>query len=252
VTRAFASATTAGPFSSSQAGFDAIKPFLKPEQSDTWETGLRYNSGMFHGVLAGYLVNFRNRLLTIPTSVGIVGAANALQNVGGVRSAGIEASGELRFGQGWSALASYSYNDNTYRNDVVIRTKDAAGNDVVTTVPTAGKTVTDSPRHLVHGEVSYDQGPVFGRIGVNYMSKRYFTYTNDQSVPGRALVDATLGYRFDVGMRKPVELQINATNLFDKSYIATIGSNGFGNSGDNQTLLTGAPRQVFATVKVGF
>jgi iron complex outermembrane receptor protein len=65
-------------------------------------------------------------------------------------------------------------------------------------------------------------------------------------------VDATLGYRFDVGMRKPVELQINATNLFDKSYIATIGSNGFGNSGDNQTLLTGAPRQVFATVKVGF
>jgi iron complex outermembrane receptor protein len=252
VTRAFASATTAGPFSSSQAGFDAIKPFLKPEQSDTWETGLRYNSGMFHGVLAGYLVNFRNRLLTIPTSVGIVGAANALQNVGGVRSAGIEASGELRFGQGWSALASYSYNDNTYRNDVVIRTKDAAGNDVVTTVPTAGKTVTDSPRHLVHGEVSYDQGPLFGRIGVNYMSKRYFTYTNDQSVPGRAVVDATLGYRFDVGMRKPVELQINATNLFDKSYISTIGSNGFGNSGDNQTLLTGAPRQVFATVKVGF
>lgn len=252
VTRAFASATTAGPFSSSQAGFDAIKPFLKPEQSDTYETGLRYNSGMFHGVLAGYLVNFRNRLLTIPTSVGIVGAANALQNVGGVRSAGIEASGELRFGQGWSALASYSYNDNTYRDDVVIRTKDAAGMDVVTTVPTAGKTVTDSPKHLVHGEVSYDQGPIYGRVGVNYMSKRYFTYTNDQSVPGRALVDATLGYRFDVGMRKPVELQVNATNLFDKGYIATIGSNGFGNSGDNQTLLTGAPRQIFATVKVGF
>ena len=247
VTRAFASATTAGPFSSSQAGFDAIKPFLKPEQSDTYETGLRYNSGMFHGVLAGYLVNFRNRLLTIPTSVGIVGAANALQNVGGVRSAGIEASGELRFGQGWSALASYSYNDNTYRDNVVI-----TANGTTTTIPTSGKTVTDSPKHLVHAEVSYDQGPLFGRVGVNYMSKRYFTYTNDQSVPGRAIMDATLGYRFDGGMRKPVELQINATNLLDKSYISTIGSNGFGNTGDNQTLLTGAPRQIFATVKVGF
>lgn len=247
VTRAFASATTAGPFSSSQAGFDAIKPFLKPEQSDTYEAGLRYNSGIFHGVLAGYLVNFRNRLLAIPTSVGIVGAANALQNVGGVRSAGIEASGELRIGHGWSALLSYSYNDNTYRNDVVIR-----ANGTVTTIPTDGKTVPDSPKHLVHGEISYDQGPLYGRVGVNYMSKRYFTYTNDQSVPGRALVDATLGYRLDLGMRKPVELQINATNLFDKSYVATIGSNGFGNSGDNQTLLAGAPRQVFATVKVGF
>lgn len=252
VTRAFVSSTTAGAFSSSQIGFDAIKPFLKPEQSDTYEAGLRYSTGIFRGVLAGYLVNFRNRLLTIPTSVGIVGSANALQNVGGVRSAGIEASGELQLGYGWSMLASYSYNDNTYRDDVVIRTKDAEGNDVVTTVPTAGKTVTDSPKHLVHGEVSYDQGPIYGRVGVNYMSKRYFTYTNDQSVPGRALVDATLGYRVDLGMRKPVELQINATNLFDATYIATIGSNGFGNSGDNQTLLTGAPRQIFATVKVGF
>jgi iron complex outermembrane recepter protein len=247
VTRAFVSATTAGPFSSSQIGFDAIKPFLKPEQSDTFETGLRYNSGIFHGVLAAYLVNFRNRLLAIPTSVGIVGAANALQNVGGVRSAGIEASGELRFGQGFSALASYSYNDNTYRDNVVI-----TANGTTTTIPIAGRTVTDSPKHLVHGELSYDQGPIFGRVGVNYMSKRYFTYTNDQSVPGRAIVDATLGYRFDVGMRKPVELQVNATNLFDKEYVATIGSNGFGNSGDNQTLLTGAPRQIFATLKVGF
>jgi iron complex outermembrane receptor protein len=53
-------------------------------------------------------------------------------------------------------------------------------------------------------------------------------------------------------MKKPVELQINATNLFDRTYVATIGSNGFGNSGDNQTLLAGAPRQVFATIKVGF
>ena len=85
VTRAFVSATTAGPFSSSQIGFDAIKPFLKPEQSDTYEAGLRFTNGIFNGVLAGYLVNFRNRLLAIPTSVGIVGAANALQHVGGVR-----------------------------------------------------------------------------------------------------------------------------------------------------------------------
>jgi iron complex outermembrane receptor protein len=252
VSRAFVSATTAGPFSSSQVGFDAIKPLLKPEQSDTYETGLRFTSGIFNGVLAGYLVNFRNRLLAIPTSVGIVGAANALQNVGGVRSAGIEASGEVRFARGWSALVSYSYNDNTYRDDVVIRTKDAQGNDVVTTIPTAGKTVTDSPKHLIHGELSYDQGPLYGRIGVDYMSKRYFTYTNDKSVPGRALVDATIGYRIDLGMKKPVELQINATNLFDRTYVATIGSNGFGNSGDNQTLLAGAPRQVFATIKVGF
>ncbi|HMP57248.1 MAG TPA: TonB-dependent receptor, partial [Novosphingobium sp.] len=75
-----------------------------------------------------------------------------------------------------------------------------------------------------------------------------FTYTNDQSVPGRALVDATLGYRF--GER--LELQLNAANLTDKRYISTIGSGGFGNAGDRQTLLVGAPQQFFATIKAKY
>ena len=34
---------------------------------------------------------------------------------------------------------------------------------------------------------------------VNYMSKRYFTYDNDQSVRAALLVEATIGYRFDAG-----------------------------------------------------
>ena len=256
VTRAFVSSTTSGPFSSTQAGFDAIKGSLKPEKSDTYEAGLRMTRGGFQGVLAGYHVDFKNRLLTIPTSVGIVGAANALQNVGGVRAQGIEASAEYKFGNGLSAFASYSYNDNTYRDDVVI----TAGVTTPTVIPTKGKTVVDSPKHLAHGEIAYDSDTVFGNIAVNYMSKRYFTYTNDLyavgdglgSVPGRAIVDAAIGYRLDLGMRKPVEVQVNATNLFDKRYISTIGSNGFGNIGDNQTFLAGAPRQVFVTLKAGF
>ena len=101
---------------------------------------------------------------------------------------------------------------------------------------------------MLRGELNYDQGPLFGRIGANYMSKRYYSYTNDVSVDGRVIVDASVGYRFTDN----IELQVNATNLFDKKYIGTIGSGGFGNSGDAQTLLVGAPQQVFATIKVGF
>jgi iron complex outermembrane receptor protein len=84
------------------------------------------------------------------------------------------------------------------------------------------------------------------------MSRRYFTYSNDQSVPGRVLFDATLGVRVTLPGDHKVELQVNGTNLFDRKYIATIGSNGFGNAGDNQTLLIGAPRQLFVTLKTGF
>ncbi|PKB19051.1 iron complex outermembrane receptor protein [Novosphingobium kunmingense] len=260
VTRAFVSSTTSGPFSSTQAGFDAIKPLLKPEQSDTYEAGLRFDFGGFRGVLAGYHVDFRNRLLTIPTSVGIVGAANALQNVGSVRAQGFEASGEYRTGA-WSLFGSYSLNDNTYRDDVVIRTTNQAGVPVITTIPTAGKTVVDSPRHILHGEVAYDDGQRFVRVSANHMSKRYFTYTNSMTdptvsggdglgfVPERTLVNLAMGYRFGEDDKHPLEVQFNITNLLDKRHISTIGSNGFGNWGDNQTFLAGAPRQFFVTLK---
>jgi len=244
-TRAFTSATTAGPFSTTQAGFDAIRGSLKPEESDTYELGARYNTNQFNGTLGVYYVNFRNRLLGISTGAGIVGNPAVLQNVGNVRALGFEATGDVKLGGGLSLFASYSYNDTTYRNDVV----NGVG---AVLAATKGKTVVDAPKHLLRGEVAYDSDTFFGKVSINYMSRRYFTYLNDQSVPGRALADATLGYRFDIGQRSPLELQLNATNLLNKKYVSTIGSNGFGNRGDNQTLLAGAPQQFFVTLKAGF
>ena len=242
VTRAFVSAATSGPFATTQAGFNALQSGntkLKPEQSDTYEAGGRVKGRGFNASLAAYYVNFRNRLLGVTTGAGIVGNPVILQNVGGVRSYGFEATGEGKIGGGFGLFASYSYNDSKYRDNVgAILIRD--------------KTVVDAPKHLLKGEATYDNDVVFGRVGANYMSKRYFTYTNDQSVPGRVLLDATLGARVAMPGDRKVEVQLNATNLLDKDYVATIGSNGFGNSGDNQTLLIGAPRQVFVTLKTGF
>ena len=244
-TRAFVSSTTSGPFSTTQAGFDAIRTTLKPEESDTFELGARYNDPVVNAVVGVYLVNFRNRLLGITTGAGIVGNPSVLQNVGSVRSVGFEAAGDVRLGSGVTLFASYSYTDATYRDDVV----NAAG---VVVAATDGKTVVDTPKHLLRGELAYDSDTLFARVGANYMTKRFFNYLNDRSVPGRMLVEATLGYRLDVGARSPVEIQLNATNLIDKRYVATVGSNGFGNSGDNQTLLAGSPQQFFVTLRAGF
>jgi iron complex outermembrane receptor protein len=240
-TRAFASATTTGPFSTNQTGFDAIRDTLEPEESDTWELGMRYNTSTFNGVVGVYLVNFRNRQLSVASGPSIVGSPSILQNVGSVRSTGFEAAGDLKLGAGFTLFASYSCTDATYQDDVF----DRSGTLLAAI---ADKTVVDTPRHLARAELAYDQGPLFGRIGVNYLSKRYFTYTNDQSVSGRAIVDATLGYR----VTDTIEVQLNAANLFDKQYVSTIGSGDFGNSGDRQTLLVGAPQQFFVTLRTGF
>ncbi len=242
VTRAFVASATTGPFATTQAGFNALlagNTQLKPEQSDTYEGGGRIKGRGYTASLAAYYVNFRNRLLGVTTGAGIVGNPVILQNVGGVRSYGVEATGEAKIGHGFGVFASYSYNDSTYRDNV--------GTNLL-----KGKTVVDAPKNLAKGELTYDDSRFFGRVGANYMSRRYFTYTNDQSVPGRLIMDASLGTRVELAGGQKFELQLNATNLLDKNYVATIGSNGYGNSGDNQTLLIGAPRQVFLTVKTGF
>jgi len=240
-TRAFAAATTTGPFSTTQAGFDAIRDTLEPEESDTYELGLRYNNSTFNGVVGVYLVNFRNRQLGVSSGAAIQGNPTILQNVGSVRALGFEAAGDLRVTDEVTLFASYSYNDATYQDDVI----DSTGKVIAAT---ADKTVVDTPEHMARGEVSYDNGSLFGRVAVNYMSERFFTFENDKSVEARAIVDATLGYR----LTESIEVQLNATNLFDEEYVATVGSGGYGNRGDRQTLLVGAPQQFFATLRLSY
>ncbi len=237
--RAFESSATGGPFATTQAGFDALD--LKPETSTTYELGFRTKSSRFQGVIAGYYVDFKDRIIAFANGSGIQGNPAILQNVGDVRSWGVEAAGTFRVTPDLSLFASYAYNDSEYRDDVV----NAAGAVVV---PTAGKTVVNSPKHLAKGEVTWDNGTLFARLGANYTSKRHYSYVNDAEVGGVVIVDASIGYRFT----DRISIQANATNLFDKEYVSTIGTNGFANSGDAQTLLAGAPQQFFVTLKAGF
>ena len=237
--RAFESSATGGPFATTQAGFDALD--LRPETSTTYELGFRTKSRVFQGVIAGYYVDFKDRIIAFANGSGIQGNPAILSNVGDVRSWGIEAAGTFHVTPELSLFASYAYNDSEYRDDVV----NAAGTVIVAT---AGKTVVNSPRHLAKGEITWDNDHLFARIGANYTSKRYYSYLNDAAVGGFVIVDASIGYR----LNEKISIQANATNLFDKAYVSTIGTNGFANSGDSQTLLAGAPQQFFVTLKAGF
>ncbi|PTQ12841.1 TonB-dependent receptor [Sphingomonas oleivorans] len=237
-------AFTTSAFSTTQAGFDALRGNLKPESSTTYELGARTQSRRFRGVLAGYYVDFKDRLISFANGAGIIGNPSILQNVGDVRSYGVEAAGTFRVTPQLSLFASYAYNRSEYRDDVM----NARG---IVLAATDGKTVVNSPEHLAKGEISYDDDAFFARLGANYTSRRYYSYENDVSVPGFVLFDASLGYRF-TGALEGFTIQASATNLFDKEYVATIGSNGFANRRDSQTLLAGAPQQFFVTLKSSF
>ena len=242
--RGFVAAATTGPFASSAAGFDVIRQQLQPEKSDTFEAGFRFGTGSLRGVVSAYLVNFSNRLLAIPQGPGIVGNAPILSNVGSVRSQGVELGLTWQPVKAVTITGSYALNDNTYRDDVV----NAAG---VVVQAIRGRTVVDSPRHIGNLEIVYDDGNFYGRANANAMSRRFFTFSNDRSVGGRVVVDGKIGYRITSDNRwlNGLAIEGTVTNLLDRRYVATIGSNGFGFAGDNQTLLPAPPRQFFVTLR---
>jgi iron complex outermembrane receptor protein len=251
--RAFVSSATSGPFSTTQVGFDAIKNTLKPETSKTVEGGVRVRSGGLQLSAAGYYIDFSNRLLGYQVGAGIVGNPVTLNNAGGVESYGAELTANYRIVHALSLFASYSYNHAAYQSTIANVSTDNNGVVTRTILVNKGDRVVDTPEHMAKGEIVYDDDSFIARAGVDWMAKRYFTYTNDQSVGGRALVDASIGYRFHgAGFLDGISIEGSVTNLTDKKYISTIGSNGFGASGDNQTLLAGAPRQWFVSLRKGF
>ena len=251
--RAFASSGTSGPFSTSAAGFAAIKDVIEPETAVNIETGLRFNNGgTLEGVVSFYHVDFKDRLLGIQQGPGIVGNPSVLANVGSVTTKGVETAVNWRPFSHFNWFTSLSYNDSKYDDDYF--TTDGAG--VQTRVPVGGKQVTDTPKVLFKSEVSYDTGAFFARADVNRTGRRYYTYLNQGGVDAYTLLNAGLGYRFtNVGLLEQLTIQVDVTNLTDESYFSTIDSNGFVNAdpnGTTQTLLLGAPRQYFVSVKARF
>ena len=248
--RAFVASGSEGPFSTSQAGFEAIKSKLDPETSKTIEGGYRYRNEKFQGVAAIYHVKFDNRILGTQTGAAIVGNPVVLTNVGGVTSDGLEFAGTYNLTNEWKLSGSYSYNKSTYDNDV----RNGAG---VVTAKIAGKLIVDSPENMLKGTLAYDDGALFGSLNGSYTDERLYTYTGDASVPSVTVFDLTVGYRFksENTLLNGLEVQGNVSNLLDKEYVSTVGSAGFGNSdptGDAQTLMVAAPRQMFVTLRKQF
>jgi iron complex outermembrane receptor protein len=244
-------AFTTDPFITSPDAFAALKQNgVKPETSWTAEGGLRFHLPHLEGSLAGYHVKFDNRLFSVSPCVAVLSCPSTLTNVGSVTTNGFEAAGTYRFTRAISLYGSYAYTSAHYDNDVF-----NGGGELV--VASGGKSVVDQPKHLINGELAYDDGTLSGRVHVNYQSKRYATYDNSLAFSGRALVDLNAGYKFHQdGFLGGTEIQLNVTNLFDKKYVATIAQTGgyllHYTPGALQYFLLGAPRQWYVTIKKSF
>ncbi len=238
--------TLAPAASQTQSGFDFIKANTNPESSKTTEVGYRYRNGPFQGVAAAYYVKFEDRLLGLSSGAGIIGNPSVIKNVGSVTTKGLELAGSYDLTDEWTLFGSYAFNDSKYDDNVVDATLPAP-------ILTGGKTVVNAPEHLLKADLGYDNGSLYGKLSVAYTGERYFSYDNLAKVDAYTLVDLTAGYRLGGNeMLEGAEIQLNVTNLMDEEYVSTLGTNGFGTGSDGQTLMVGAPRQVFATIRKTF
>ncbi|AUW60431.1 TonB-dependent receptor [Sphingobium sp. SCG-1] len=261
-----------GPwFTGSQAAFDAFADEGKPESSWTYEAGLRtrrtFGGGIgFDAQVNYYHVEFKNRLLAIPTNPGgiagsgITGGTSTLVNVGDVKTDGVDAAFTLRVGQTFSLYNAISYNLSKYQNDytstalgIGAASDTCIGGYLVVggIVPTCGKQLPGTPKWMNKTVATLSVDPFEVQLIGDYVGRRFSTFTNDASVKSYFLTSLRVAGRVPDGVLplRKVELALNVTNLTDKKGISTLS---IGSATNSYSAYPIAPRQWFLTLSAAY
>jgi iron complex outermembrane receptor protein len=204
-------------------GTDADNVAFKPETGKQVEAGLKYQPPGYDAMVtvAGFQIYEQNTLTTDPDD-----PAFSVQR-GEVRSRGIEVEAKASLDFGLDLTLAYAFND-------VTLTKNEDGNK--------GNTPSATPRHRASAWADYtvpkgDFADLGFGVGVRYTGESYGDDANSFKVPGYVLADAAIHYDYEA-----LSFAINATNLFDKKYVAACVD---GDSG----CYYGERLQVIGTVK---
>jgi len=250
----------------------------KPETTDNFDVGVRYQSGMLQGSLGGWYTIFSNRLSSAydPDS-----QTSIYTNLGKVERYGIDASLAVRPDSHFSASVFYSYLWSKIKEDVAGGTCGSTTNAVTGTLnpigaygcsaagdtyyyATKGNMEGAVPHYTLGGRVQGELGPLSVGLEAKRTGARYYNDSNSAvyttagvevygaKVPAYTTVnlDARLNAGF-LGLGEKTYLQFNVTNLFDKFYVG-----GFDDAGINPTstiyAYIGAPRTISGSINMQF
>ncbi|GBR46768.1 TonB-dependent receptor [Neokomagataea thailandica] len=249
------------PLAVSQAAYNSIRGTLRPETAWTFAGGYRYNGSWAQANVYGYHTNFRNRLqqiLASPTGGSLLTNTTAtVQNVGGVTMNGVDAGLTLTPLRGLSFFNSISYNHAVYDQNIL-----SSG----TLYHTKGQQVVGYPSFMYKTRLAYNWKNLETFIDAQYYSARSFDYVGDYKIAPYWMSDLGVSYTLHNialgGSRSPrvnrMLFSFNIYNLANTTYVSTMGQNGFtmnnqdGAAFNNQSILIGAPRQFFGSVRAEF
>ncbi|MFN3817186.1 TonB-dependent receptor [Brevundimonas sp.] len=219
----------------------------EPEETQTFDVGYRYTAGSLIASANVWYTSFQNRIVsTFDQDLGTF----VDRNVGDVTMQGFDAQLGFSPFEGFSLYASASYTDSEIQDDLLYNT------GVV--LPTAGKTLVETPEWTYGWRGSYENGPLqFGLQG-KYVSERWLTDLNDLESPSYTVWD--VDGRIDLGYFgfEGTFVQVNIMNLFDENYFGSLGTTitadpaYTGRGFSNPFVNIGSPRTGMVSLRVAF
>ena len=189
---------------------------LPPEKGVSYELGAKFE--LANGILLNAAL-YDSEKKNVAYSE-LVGDETVVKTAGKVRARGFEMDLAGQLTDRLSIIASYGYTDAKITDDPDYQ----------------GMRPVNIPRHTGSLFLAYDFGVINAngnslRIGggVKGMSSREATNANEYDLPGYAVADVFVAYT--IAAERPVVLQMNLKNIFDKTYYtSSIGSTAYANS----------------------
>ncbi len=237
------------------------QPIVKvdPETTDAYDLNFRYSNSTLQAQVSGWLINFKNRIVT---SFDSVQGISVDRNVGRVQGYGIDAGFAWRASPLITLFGNASYNHSELKDNILLGNATTPSTTQIF-APTAGKRVTETPAWTFGGRAQLNLDPFTVGVQAKHVSSRFATDVNDVISPAYDLVDLDVRFSMEQFGFKKAYLQLNVDNLFDKAYFGNIstqinagnicptGATCAANSA-NPNFSLGSPRTIRASVNVGF
>ncbi|MDQ8185890.1 TonB-dependent receptor [Pelagicoccus sp. SDUM812002] len=230
------------------AAGDVFDPnLLAPEYSENFDAGVRGNFAGGSYTVQAYKISYTDRILStaVPIDSANAGAAgnSRYQNVGGVDSWGIEASGDFITGiEGLTLSGSIALQETTFQEDLL------EGYETSATIPTAaegyryeatadptvwaryidfgGNDLGNTPFVTANFDAIYRKGQFRYNFGGKYYDDVYVNTLNTQKVDSHTVFDAGLSYtgKADTAL-EGWKVSLSIYNVFDSYFWVAAGYN---------------------------
>jgi iron complex outermembrane recepter protein len=232
---------------------------VDPETTDTFDLGVRYTSNRVQAQATAWMTDFKNRIVT---SFDQINGISVDRNIGTVKGKGFDLGLAVRPLDWFTFSGSASYNDSTLRDNIQVSS--------TVTLPTRGKRVVETPEWTFGYRAEVEFGPASAGLQFKYVTDRFATDLNDIKSEAYSTLDFDARFDLEQFGAKNSWLQVNVTNIFDRFYLANLGTQIAGPNNNGLVLVPGlaagaaipggsapnfsigAPRTFSGTLRIGF